>query len=299
MSDTTCNATIELTRWTERCGVHASIVMRIFKYAVCCGGVVKLPDNPCLNAVGSCFHFSPMKTCPTLRPNPFKLELISFFYVKPPRHCYEPSDLGTTMRLMRAHQRYSEFVNLPSGGCQESDDDAVYAHVRSGDIFRKRHYSIWMYQQPPLSFFINAWKHSNKTKLVVISEDRANPVVPALERLPNVITRISDRVEEHRSLLRCASTLILSNSNFGLMAFRANRRVRDLYAWNWKHDAIYSNIHKHQLVNGRCDTRVHVVGTTKEDMEKREKWNGLSNKTRTMLLHEATRYQRTTQLACA
>ena len=97
----------------------------------------------------------------------------------------------------------------------------------------------------------------------------------------------------------CASTLILSNSNFGLMAFRANRRVKDLYTWNWRHDAIYSNVHKGQLVNGRCDTRVHVVGTAKEDMDKREKWYGLSNKTRTMLLHEATRHQGTTQLACA
>lgn len=292
-----CNATIELTRWQERCGVHASIVMRIFKYAACCGAVVKLPADPCLNAVASCFEFPQTQRCPALRPSPLKLDLMAFFYVKIPEKCYEGGDADAATRLIEAHRRYTEFVKAPTD-CRDSDEDTVYAHVRSGDIFRRHHHSWWAYQQPPISFITNAWAHSKKTNLVVVAEDRLNPVVEALERMPNVTSTVSKDESAHGALLRCAASLILTNSNYGMMAFRANRRVKDLYVWNWKHDAVYSELSRHQLVNGRCDTRVHVVSTPKEQMRKRTKWDGSSNTTRELLLHEVTRYERTILLPC-
>ena len=293
---TGCNATLEITQWRERCGAQATIALHIFKYAACCGGVVKLPANPCLNATASCFGFPRTAACPRVR-SPFHADMMGFFYVQVPSLCYELGDARAAMRLARAHKRYGQYAGGSTRSCASSDD-AAYAHVRSGDLFRRRHFSWWAYQQPPLSYFTNAWAHSNKTSLVVVAEDRANPVVGALERLPGVRVSVSADAQAHGTLLRCASTLILSNSNYGKMEFHRNRRVTDLYLWTWKHDVVFADLSRHQLMSRRCGTRAHLFGTGADDMAKRGKWDGTRNETRALLLRERTRYERSLEVPC-
>lgn len=292
-----CNATLTLTKFSERCGVHAKVVIQVLQLAACCGTTAFLPADPCLAAEATCARFAPRHTCP--RETQYHGNLMGVFYIKEPAVCQGSGALEHLVASRLAFSRYANISRHPVCANISVREDAVYAHVRSGDIFKRRHFSWWPYQQPPVSFFLNAWRHSGKRTLVVIAEDRVNPVVGALERLRDVVVDVSSNVKRHRALLQCASTVVYSNSNFGRLAFETSRAIEDAYVWNWQYDTMYDIVKRRTMVAPRCGAKVHVIATPPSLLRSRPKWNGLSDHIRELLLTEPTQYARNASIPCA
>jgi len=116
-------------------------------------------------------------------------------------------------------------------------------HVRSGDAFAGSgaihgRLSRAEWKPPSLAYYLQAWAHSRLPKLVVVAEDRQNPVAQLLYMLATApvapaglpITFQSGRFEDDFETLRCASHLVLSPSNLSPMLVGANPNLKVVYA---------------------------------------------------------------------
>lgn len=74
-----------------------------------------------------------------------------------------------------------------------TNDDGLYIHVRSGDIF-KENPSKW-YGQPPMCFYESIIEKLGFKNIYVITEDRKNPVINALIEKYNATLVITDLLQ--------------------------------------------------------------------------------------------------------
>lgn len=107
------------------------------------------------------------------------------------------------------------------------NNDTIVAYVRGGDIFEGEGKVARQKGQPPLDFYVQAIRHSNATRVVVVSMDRRNPVVQALEGYDwtgdggapiKVITRVGDEFDVSLRLIFCTRKLILGNTSMAILA---------------------------------------------------------------------------------
>lgn len=93
----------------------------------------------------------------------------------------------------------------------ETDDEALYIHVRSGDVFKDNPNKY--YGQPPLCYYesiINIWGFKD---VYVIAEDTKNPVIDALIKKYNV-THINTTVPETIGYILSAKNVAISSGSF-------------------------------------------------------------------------------------
>ena len=92
-----------------------------------------------------------------------------------------------------------------------SENDIVI-HIRSGDIFSSRPHP--MYIPPPLSFYQKIIDNNNFTNIIIICEDKINPVVnKLLELYPNSIYNKNTLIEDIKIILS-AKQIICSVGTF-------------------------------------------------------------------------------------
>ena len=120
---------------------------------------------------------------------------------------------------------------------------ALVMHFRSGDVFPPidliergvRNPYIAMYAQPPLAYYLAAWRHSRLPYAIAISQDAKHPVVRALQMLESTMLAGRLRVltgrdfDDDLALLLCAPHIALSAST--LSAFFASQPRRTVYSY--------------------------------------------------------------------
>ena len=92
-----------------------------------------------------------------------------------------------------------------------SENDLVI-HIRSGDIFQKT--PLASYIPPPLSYYT---KHINKkkyNKIIILCEDRVNPVVNKLLEFYDNASHKIDTLEEDIKIILGASNIVFSVGTF-------------------------------------------------------------------------------------
>lgn len=92
-------------------------------------------------------------------------------------------------------------------------EDTIVIHVRSGDLFsRKTPYT--RYIPPPLSYYTKHLEQIKYKKIIIVCEDRLNPVVNKLLNTYNNIYYQKNTLEEDIEIILGASSIIQSVGTF-------------------------------------------------------------------------------------
>jgi len=217
------NATNLITKWNERTGIQFAGFVNAVRTAACCAAFVSVPKHDKFLPHGICLDFrNETRISPYACDNLGTTSLNHFYSHRLRRACGTPFVRDSTVFEKVRHQ----IMRQKNIKCSVRDE-AVF-HVRSGDVFRSHPHRS--YAQPFLTYYLDAWKHSNISNGVVISEDRNNPVVDHLRS--HSASYAHNTWEYDLRYLLSAKTLIMSSSSLvNLVAF-ISPCLRDLYVPN-------------------------------------------------------------------
>ena len=117
--------------------------------------------------------------------------------------------------------------NLPNSYI---DSEALYIHIRGGDIFES--IPSQYYAQPPLCFYEKIINNKRFKKIYIVSMDTSNVVIDILtQKYKNIIHNINT-MEYDLSLLSHAFHIVLSVSTFVISAIKLNDNLKDV----WEYD---------------------------------------------------------------
>ncbi len=92
------------------------------------------------------------------------------------------------------------------------DEDTVVIHIRSGDIFNNNPHPG--YVPPPLAYYVNILNNNQFNKIIIIAEDKKNPVIDELLKLyPNSFYE-KNSLEDDIKIILGATNLIESIGTF-------------------------------------------------------------------------------------
>jgi hypothetical protein len=119
-----------------------------------------------------------------------------------------------------------QFLAIDEKGLTLDLEDTAVAHIRGGDIINKPGENRTVhsaYNQPPCSYYREAFLHSNASRLVIVAEDNRNPCVGYLrDAFPDRTEHlIGESVMTSTWVLVRAQVLILACSSFASMALLA------------------------------------------------------------------------------
>lgn len=127
----------------------------------------------------------------------------------PPKGRPEPRFLFAMNYLLR-RDAYVDTIDLSS---------TAVAHIRGGDVFRENYSFAAWYTQPPCSYYYEAFRHSKASKLLIVTDDRANPCIELLARnISGLILEVGGSTIRAFNLLRKATYLISTRSTFSQAA---------------------------------------------------------------------------------
>lgn len=119
------------------------------------------------------------------------------------------TDLG---KINRFYVLRKEIINnLPKVKINSND---LYIYIRGGDIFRRLNKSHPYYSQPPLCFYSKILVEFNFRKVVIISEDTGNPVIPILLKENSYIKFNKNSIKLDISYLANSFNIVSSTSSF-------------------------------------------------------------------------------------
>ena len=111
----------------------------------------------------------------------------------------------------------------------ENEDNNLYIHIRSGDIFSQNGGHSY-YVQPPLNYYKNIILEKKWEKIFIIYEDDKNPCVNSLKKLKkDNIYFISSTLENDLKILSRSKNLVIGFGTFGLIIYFLAKNIDSLY----------------------------------------------------------------------
>jgi hypothetical protein len=220
MTQTCENATNLITIWNERTGIQFAGFINAVRTAACCAAFVSVQKHDKFFPHGMCLDFRnetrlASHTCKNLGTT----SLNHFYSYRLKRACGSPFAKDSIVFEKVRH----EIMRQKNVKCSSRKE--VVFHVRSGDVFNSNPHGS--YAQPFLTYYLDAWKHSNISNGIVISEDMNNPVVDQLRSRNARYT--SNSWNYDLQYLLSARTLIMSSSSLVNVVALINPCLRDLY----------------------------------------------------------------------
>ncbi|OHT05922.1 hypothetical protein TRFO_26207 [Tritrichomonas foetus] len=118
----------------------------------------------------------------------------------------------------------------PSIPSVDIDKDALYIHIRSGDIF-KRFVPNIKYGQPPLCFYTTILKKWNFSKIFLISEDLLNPVISKL--IDEGATLLVTDLPKTLGYLSRAKNIAFGRGTFVREVLRLNNSEKTIFSYDF------------------------------------------------------------------
>ena len=288
--------TAQIDSWQERTGIHFHVTVLALQLAACCGGSAVVPANIELRAPKPrCFSFASLANrsgaCDANVSR--RQSTMGFVYAGHallPLHCRSAAwSLDAAFAAALSYTGYGNRT-CPSKALL---NDTLVVQLRSGDLFRRYSPHWYGYQQPPLAFYLAAWRASGMANMRVVCEDLTSPVAQSLRMLSlhhfgSRITFQTGAFADALDTLRCAPHLAVSNSNTASFAVAVNRRIARLFVWGFKRDPVYSAWKNGRARAGRCGAKMIVAGGPLADhvMTRRGAWDGTKPSTHLALLLE-------------
>ena len=154
-------------------------------------------------------------------------------------NCYKGGVICTELTLFfdkvknKIHQhRFSVLkeVFLSNVPKYESNENDLYIHIRSGDIFST--YIHDNYAQPPLCFYEFIINNFHFEKIFIVSQDKQNPVIDALLNKYTTISFLHKDFSQDVSYIINAHNLVLSSSTFSLNLARLSNKLKKLFVYD-------------------------------------------------------------------
>ena len=223
MTESCKNATKLITKWNERTGIQFAGFINAVRTAACCAAFVSVKKNDKFLPHGVCLDFrNETRLTSYVCDNLGTTSINHFYSYRLRKACGTPYSKDSIVFKRVRH----EIMRQKNISC--SDKKEAVFHVRSGDVFKSPPHRS--YAQPFLTYYLDAWKHSNISNGVVISEDRNNPVVDQL-RSRNAKYTYNSWYYDLQYLLSARTLIMSSSSLVNLVAF-ISPCLRDLYVPN-------------------------------------------------------------------
>ena len=120
--------------------------------------------------------------------------------------------------------------NLPKVKINSND---LYIYIRGGDIFRYLNKSSKFYAQPPLCFYRRILNEFIFRKVIIISEDRTNPVVPILIKENSYIKFNKNKIKLDISYLANSYNIVSAKSSFIVSIIKLNENLKFLWEYDF------------------------------------------------------------------
>lgn len=155
---------------------------------------------------------------------------------------------GQYAQILRDHLRgYAPWLPVPPAR------DMITVNIRGGDIMKLQKNPPIHYVSPPVSFYIKAVEHAvaetGRNRLDIVSEDRANPAVDALEYWAreqgmDVVIDNERTVERDIHRLLAAEYLIAGFTTFAESLALLSENLKSFYyfRYGWKIDTLVAGL---------------------------------------------------------
>ena len=136
----------------------------------------------------------------------------------------------------------------------EQDYYDICIHIRGGDIFNNLVHG--MYVQPPLDYYIKIINLNSTSRICIVSEDDANPVVPYLKKyvhhkkMKNITFKSSNIIDDIMTLSRCRN-LVFSFGTFCILPFLLSNTIRTVLI-----PKSVSSMHWFKPTSSTCEVKV-------------------------------------------
>ena len=134
--------------------------------------------------------------------------------------------------------------NLPKIITHPND---IYIYIRSGDIFHYLIKRVNNYFQPPLCFYEKLLNIFKFRKVLIISQDKYNPVISKLLNKYSYIKKLKNNIKLDICYLINSYNLVAAKSTFFLSSIKFNKKLKFL----WEYDCLnltQKYIHLHHSV---------------------------------------------------
>ena len=131
--------------------------------------------------------------------------------------------------------------NLPKVEINFND---LYLYIRGGDIFRHINETCQYYYQPPLCFYKRILNQFIFRKVIIISEDKLNPIIPMLLNEYSFIKYNKNNIKLDISYLVNSYNIISAISSFLVSIIKLNQNLKFL----WEYD-FYETIIRYKFLH--------------------------------------------------
>jgi hypothetical protein len=188
--------------------------------------------------------------------------------------CTDKLDRWQIMHTMAKHMTLAMAPNNTS----EQEQQALYLHLRSGDIFKKTppHRD---YGQPPLAFYQKIIRSQPWTKVHLVFEDQLNPVIPALQDFLKTSgiayqTHSGDIHHDVEVLLR-AKHLVIARGTFIYPILCISQNIEQVFYFEVDEHSLWglqkSPIQFHKYVDVQGTYRSTILTNWKNDVEQNQR----------------------------
>ena len=105
--------------------------------------------------------------------------------------------------------------------------------MRGGDIFRNINKTCQYYCQPPLCFYKRILNQFAFRKVIIISEDKSNPIIPILLKEYSYIKYNKNNVKLDISYLANSYNIISATSSFLVSIIKLNQNLKFLWEYDF------------------------------------------------------------------
>lgn len=125
------------------------------------------------------------------------------------------------------------------------NNDNIYdiaIHIRSGDIFDNIGRSHRLYLQPPYYFYKKIIDENKKSKIIIVYENKKNPVINKLIQYCKYNTNIffqSTNIKDDINTLSKCKTLVFSNGTFCLIPYVISKTIKEVIISDYMENNIW------------------------------------------------------------
>ena len=120
--------------------------------------------------------------------------------------------------------------NLPKILTNPND---LYIYIRGGDIFNDHQNGYKEYPQPPLCFYTKILKEFKFREIIIISEDKLNPIIPELFHKYSYIKFKKNNIKIDISYLINSHNIVAGKSSFLISAIKFSDQLKFLWEYDF------------------------------------------------------------------
>jgi|SaaInlStandDraft_1057018.scaffolds.fasta_scaffold06627_7 hypothetical protein len=232
---------IKINSWFGRLGNNIIQLLNVIQIARYYNYKIFIPKHPYFNTKNNLFFINKLnKKIITDRYN--------FFYDKKiqniDKKTFNNENLKKSIEIVK---NIFTIKNIP-----KLDEKDIIIHIRSGDIFcvPPKHQG---YIMPPLSFYKKILDNNNFNNIIIIAENKFNPIIDKILQLyPNIKFKIQS-LKEDITLLLGSSNVVESFGTFTASLLLLSDNIKNIYKPNYQ-VCLIKNIKKVNIIETDLDS---------------------------------------------